>query len=35
MRTADGWRDYELIDTSGGERLERWAAYGLSAPILR
>ena len=23
MRIAD-WNDYELIDTSAGERLERW-----------
>ncbi len=24
MRTAENWKDYELIDCSGGERLERW-----------
>ena len=35
MRTADGWRDYELIDTSGGNGWSDGAAYGLSAPIPR
>ena len=24
MRVADNWKDYELIDCSGGEKLERW-----------
>ena len=24
MRLSDKWKDYELIDTSDGERLERW-----------
>ena len=24
MRVADGWKDYELLDCSDGERLERW-----------
>lgn len=24
MRTADKWKDYELIDCSDGQRLERW-----------
>lgn len=24
MRTADGWKDYELIDAADGNRLERW-----------
>ncbi len=24
MRTARNWKDYEMIDTSGGEKLERW-----------
>lgn len=32
MWTADGWRDYELIDCSGGERLERWGGYTLIRP---
>ena len=24
MWIADGWKDYEVIDTSCGEKLERW-----------
>ena len=24
MWIADGWKDYEIIDTSDGEKLERW-----------
>ena len=28
MWIADGWKDYEVIDTSCGEKLERW---GLSS----
>lgn len=32
MRAADGWQDYELIDTSGGERLERWGDVLLIRP---
>lgn len=31
MRTAD-WQDYELIDTSSGERLERWGNVVLIRP---
>ena len=31
MRTAD-WQDYELIDTSSGERLERWGSVVLIRP---
>ena len=31
MRTAD-WQDYELIDTSSGERLERWGGVMLIRP---
>lgn len=31
MRTAD-WQDYELIDTSSGERLERWGDILLIRP---
>ena len=27
MFTADGWTDYEVLDTSGGEKLERWGEY--------
>ncbi len=32
MRTAFGWKDYELIDASSGERLERWGDYYLVRP---
>ena len=32
MRSADGWREYELLDTSAGERLERWGDYTLIRP---
>lgn len=32
MWTADKWKDYEVIDTSGGEKLERWGAYTLIRP---
>lgn len=32
MWTSDGWRDYELIDASDGERLERWGKYILIRP---
>ncbi|MBO4893639.1 MAG: class I SAM-dependent methyltransferase [Clostridia bacterium] len=32
MRTADGWKDYELIDCSDGERLERWGDIILVRP---
>ena len=27
MWTADNWKDYEVIDTCGGEKLERWGQY--------
>ena len=32
MRAADNWKDYELIDTSRGERLERWGDIILIRP---
>ncbi len=32
MWSADAWKDYELIDTSDGERLERWGDYILIRP---
>ena len=32
MWIADNWKDYELIDASGGERLERWGSYVLRRP---
>ena len=27
MFIANHWKDYEVIDTSGGEKLERWGKY--------
>jgi 23S rRNA (cytosine1962-C5)-methyltransferase len=32
MWIADGWKDYEVIDTSNGEKLERWGDYVLVRP---
>ena len=32
MWTADGWQEYEVLDTSGGEKLERWGKYRLVRP---
>jgi 23S rRNA (cytosine1962-C5)-methyltransferase len=32
MWISEGWRDYELLDCSGGERLERWGSYVLVRP---
>ena len=32
MRLSDNWKDYELIDTSSGERLERWGDIILIRP---
>ncbi len=32
MWTADQWVDYEILDTSGGEKLERWGSYLLVRP---
>lgn len=32
MWTADGWKDYELLDCGGGEKLERWGKYILIRP---
>lgn len=32
MWTADNWKDYEVIDTSSGEKLERWGDYFLVRP---
>ena len=32
MRIADQWKDYEIIDTSGGEKLERWGDVLLIRP---
>ncbi len=32
MWTSENWKDYELLDTSDGERLERWGGYILIRP---
>lgn len=32
MWIADGWKDYEVIDSSEGEKLERWGRYILLRP---
>ena len=32
MWVADGWREYRLLDTSDGERLESWGKYVLVRP---
>ena len=32
MWIADGWNDYEVLDTSAGEKLERWGGYILVRP---
>ncbi len=32
MWICDNWSDYELLDATGGERLERWGDYILIRP---
>lgn len=32
MWIADNWKDYEVLDTSNGEKLERWGEYILVRP---
>lgn len=32
MWIADNWKDYEVLDTSNGEKLERWGDYILVRP---
>ncbi|MBO4217540.1 MAG: class I SAM-dependent methyltransferase [Clostridia bacterium] len=32
MLTANGWKEYELLDCGGEERLERWGKYVLRRP---
>ena len=32
MWVSDKWRDYELLDASGGEKLERWGGHILLRP---
>ena len=29
---SDGWKEYEVLDTAAGERLERWGKYTLVRP---
>lgn len=32
MWSSEHWKDYEVLDTSGGEKLERWGKYILVRP---
>ena len=32
MRTATDWKDFEVIDASSGEKLERWGRVVLARP---
>lgn len=32
MWKSDKWKEYELLDTSDGERLERWGSCTLVRP---
>jgi hypothetical protein len=32
MWVSDKWADYELLDCSGGEKLERWGSFILRRP---
>ena len=32
MWIADNWKDYEVLDTSSGEKLERWGDFFLVRP---
>ena len=32
MWIADGWKEYEVLDASGGEKLEKWGDYVLLRP---
>ena len=32
MWLTDGWKEYEVLDASGGEKLERWGSYILVRP---
>ena len=32
MFLAEGWKDYEVLDTGGGEKLERWGNVTLQRP---
>ena len=35
MWLADRWKDYEVIDCSCGEKLERWSKYSSPLPETR
>ena len=35
MWLADNWKDYEVLDTSAGEKLERWGNISSCARIRR
>ncbi len=35
MRPADSWKDYELLDATDGNRLERWGRPSSSGPTRR
>ena len=32
MRTAENWKDYVILDTSDGEKLETWGGISLIRP---
>ena len=32
MWIADSWKDYQVLDTSDGEKLELWGGYKLIRP---
>ena len=32
MRTANNWKDYKILDTSDGEKLETWGGISLVRP---
>ena len=32
MWIADGWKEYQVLDASGGEKLEKWGNYVLLRP---
>ncbi|PWL61966.1 MAG: SAM-dependent methyltransferase, partial [Oscillospiraceae bacterium] len=32
MRIASDWKDFEVIDCSGGDKLERWGEVRLIRP---
>ncbi len=32
MRTADQWKEYQILDTDSGEKIERWGNYTMVRP---